>query len=148
MRKIRTPKVCDEEFEFKNESQEHLSQGIQEWTKLWKIDFKKPYHRPYHFKFFKGCLPQVLLGPFLKSLTHLSWKTIFQSGLVLFVKFLFFFNSKSFARLHWRLLTNLKASTKVFEAMFFYMYRYIISESLFNTLYIKIQKFSLGQKKR
>ena len=25
--------VCDEEFEFKNERQEHLSQGIQEWTK-------------------------------------------------------------------------------------------------------------------
>ena len=21
--------------------------------------------RPYHFKFFKGCLPQILLGPFL-----------------------------------------------------------------------------------
>ena len=23
------------------------------------------------FKFFKGCLPQILLGPFLYSLTHL-----------------------------------------------------------------------------
>ena len=27
--------------------------------------------RPYHFKFFKGCLPQILLGPFLNTLTHL-----------------------------------------------------------------------------
>ena len=26
--------------------------------------------RPYHFKFFKGCLPQILLGPFLNTLTH------------------------------------------------------------------------------
>ena len=27
--------------------------------------------RPYHFKFFKGCLPQILLGPFLNTLTDL-----------------------------------------------------------------------------
>ena len=27
--------------------------------------------RPYHFKFFKGCLPQILLGPFLNTLTKL-----------------------------------------------------------------------------
>ena len=26
--------------------------------------------RPYHFKFFRGCLPQIVLGPFLNSLTH------------------------------------------------------------------------------
>ena len=25
----------------------------------------------YHFKFFKGCLPQILLSPFLNTLTHL-----------------------------------------------------------------------------
>ena len=27
--------------------------------------------RQYHFKFFKGCLPQILLGPFLNTLTYL-----------------------------------------------------------------------------
>ena len=27
--------------------------------------------RPSHFKFFKSCLPQGLLGPFLNTLTHL-----------------------------------------------------------------------------
>ena len=27
--------------------------------------------RPHHYKFFKGCIPQVLLGPFLNTLTHL-----------------------------------------------------------------------------
>ena len=27
--------------------------------------------RPYHFKFFKGCLPQILLGPFLNNLIPL-----------------------------------------------------------------------------
>ena len=27
--------------------------------------------RPYPFKFFKGCLPQILLGPFLNTLSHL-----------------------------------------------------------------------------
>ena len=25
----------------------------------------------YHFKLFKGCLPQILVGPFLNTLTHL-----------------------------------------------------------------------------
>ena len=28
--------------------------------------------RAYQFKFFKGCLPQILLGPFLNTLSHLS----------------------------------------------------------------------------
>ena len=28
--------------------------------------------RPYYFKFFKGGVPQILLGPFLNSLCHLS----------------------------------------------------------------------------
>ena len=28
--------------------------------------------RPYHFKFFKGCLPQILPGPFLNTLTQMG----------------------------------------------------------------------------
>ena len=28
--------------------------------------------RPYHLKFIKGCLPQILVGPFLNTLTHTS----------------------------------------------------------------------------
>ena len=27
--------------------------------------------RPYPFKSFKGCLPQILLGPFLNTLSHM-----------------------------------------------------------------------------
>ena len=39
---------------------------------LWKIWSNLVYlSRPYHFKFFKGCLPQILLGPFLNTLTHI-----------------------------------------------------------------------------
>ena len=30
--------------------------------------------RPYIFNFFKGCLPQILLGPFLNFLSHLYAK--------------------------------------------------------------------------
>ena len=43
---------------------------------LWKIwSFSRPYHFP--FKFFKGYLPQVLLGPFLNTLSHLLfWKKV------------------------------------------------------------------------
>ena len=53
----------------------HLGQSIQEWTK--NNCGRQPYGlwsalgRPYHFKFFKGCLPQILLGPFLNTLSHL-----------------------------------------------------------------------------
>ena len=28
--------------------------------------------RPYHFKFFKDCLPQILFGPFLNTLSHMK----------------------------------------------------------------------------
>ena len=44
-----------------------MGQSIKEWTKknVWKLG------RPYHFKFFKGCLPQIFLVPFLSTLTHM-----------------------------------------------------------------------------
>ena len=29
--------------------------------------------KPYHFKIFEGCLPQILLGPFLNTLCHLKF---------------------------------------------------------------------------
>ena len=39
------------------------------WVKVFR---KGPYKsRPYHFKFFKGCLPQILLGLFLNTFTHI-----------------------------------------------------------------------------
>ena len=28
--------------------------------------------RPYHLNFFRGCLPQILLGPFLNTLSHIE----------------------------------------------------------------------------
>ena len=40
-----------------------------------KLTIKTPERRqgrPYHFKFFKGCLPQISLGPFLNTLSHLG----------------------------------------------------------------------------
>ena len=36
--------------------------------------------RPYHFKFFKGCLSQILLGPFLNTLIQIS-HSVFDVGL-------------------------------------------------------------------
>ena len=45
------------------------------WVKVFKdgpikICGRQPLGRPYHFTFFKGCLPQILLGPFLNTLTY------------------------------------------------------------------------------
>ena len=31
----------------------------------------KTFKGPYHFKFFKGCIAQILLGPFLNALSHI-----------------------------------------------------------------------------
>ena len=45
-------------------------------------------NRPYHFKFFKGCLPQVLLGPFLNSLTHIVIKV--SVSILIFLQYFYF----------------------------------------------------------
>ena len=56
---------------------------------MWKTAFKKfevtwsVLGRPDHFKVFKGCLPQILLGSFLNTLTHIILLlriTVFESA--------------------------------------------------------------------
>ena len=36
------------------------------------VAYLYPLSRPHHFKFFKDYLSQILLGPFLNTLTHLQ----------------------------------------------------------------------------
>ena len=46
--------------------------SVIRWFNNWFYDwFNNCLGRPYHFNFFKACLPQILLGPFLNTLTHL-----------------------------------------------------------------------------
>ena len=52
--------------------------GRQPFTKFEMICVS----RPYHFKFFKDRLPQVLLGWFLNTLTHMLVKNFLATGLV------------------------------------------------------------------
>ena len=40
--------------------------------------------RPYHFIFFKGCLPQTLLGPFFNILTHVLHAPVSNMNTALF----------------------------------------------------------------
>ena len=40
-------------------------QPLQNWSDMVCLS------RPYHFKFFKDCLSQVLLGTFLNTLAHI-----------------------------------------------------------------------------
>ena len=35
------------------------------------MKYSRMEHTSYSFKFFKGCLPQILLDPFLYTLTHI-----------------------------------------------------------------------------
>ena len=57
-----------------------MGQFIQEWTKynLWKTAFKKLngyglLKQTISVQIFKGCFPQILLGPFLNILSHKIW---------------------------------------------------------------------------
>ena len=50
-----------------------LWESIQEWTSKTCGRQSSCLSRPYPSKFFKGCLPQILLGPFLNTLSHI-WK--------------------------------------------------------------------------
>ena len=63
----------------------HMRQSVQEWTKqnLWDIAFKKfevtwfaltdISNFKFYFKSFKGCIPQILLGPLLNTLVHIKY---------------------------------------------------------------------------
>ena len=41
--------------------------------------------RPYHFKFFKDCLPQILFGPFLNILTRIYVSEVWPTNYELFL---------------------------------------------------------------
>ena len=41
------------------------------------VTFETKYSRMDQVKFFKGCLPQILLGPFLNTLSHLFLNHLF-----------------------------------------------------------------------
>ena len=43
-------------------------------------------NRPYHLKSFKGCLPQILLGPFLNTLTHLCFTEAIECRITVLLK--------------------------------------------------------------
>ena len=66
------------------------------------------FGRPYHFKFFKGCLPEILLGPFLNDLTQLYYiKGSFRDISNAFSKVIFrnssdrLFHNKEMIEIHW-----------------------------------------------
>ena len=42
----------------------------EKYSRMDQVKFAED-SRPYHVKFFKGCLPQILLGPFLNTLPRL-----------------------------------------------------------------------------
>ena len=41
--------------------------ALKKFEVIWSV-----LSKPYHFKFFKGSLPQILLGPFLNTLAHIK----------------------------------------------------------------------------
>ena len=65
--------------------------------------------RAYHFKFFKGCLPQILLGTFLNILTHMSNLTENKSFEHFFISF--FVQQRQFAKITFLSIAN--ANTKL-----------------------------------
>ena len=53
-----------------------MGQSIQDlWKTVFKNLCKTAFNRlsiPFPFKFFKGCLPQILLGPLLNTLSQMK----------------------------------------------------------------------------
>ena len=47
--------------------------------KIWRDMVRLSLSRPYHFKFLKGCLPQILLCPFLNTLSHIFDWALYKS---------------------------------------------------------------------
>ena len=50
-----------------------MKQSIQKWTKLGKICGRAPLKNLKRYgllKFFKGCLPQILIGSFMNTLSQ------------------------------------------------------------------------------
>ena len=55
---------------------------IMNGTTHLRMDQKKNcLSRPYHFRFFKGCLPQILLGPSLDTLSQMMDGELFKINL-------------------------------------------------------------------
>ena len=48
-----------------------MGKNIQEWTKIIEVIWSA-YRQTMALQIFKGCLPQVLLGPFLNTLPQIQ----------------------------------------------------------------------------
>ena len=63
--------VCLYETEYSRMNQVIFAEdSLKNWSDM--VCLSRPY--PYPLKFFKGCLPQILHGPFLNTLPHM-WRT-------------------------------------------------------------------------
>ena len=80
--------------------------------------------RQYHFKFFKGCLAQILFGPFLNNLTHMIVKrvSIFLTSLNAIAE-LWRYHTKLF-HIKKKITKHLKRISSAFPDMRHYQKRY------------------------
>ena len=64
--------------------EEYMGQSIQEWStlNLWKTAFKKLKWGMVCFRFFKGRPPQILLGPFLNTLSHTNLTIVLSKNIL------------------------------------------------------------------
>ena len=99
---------------------------------MWKRAFKKIWSdmvclgRPHQFKFFKGCFPQILLGPFFNTLSQLFISLVSGDISIYFNSWIFIYfpcylfadplntgrkleAHKTFRRRAWRLLNFISA---------------------------------------
>ena len=83
--------------------------------------------RPYHFKFYKGCILLILLGPFVNTLTHL----IYQSALPLILLISRSINKKITTSNIKRLYYKRCAHRHFFSARRFYIMIDVSSKRLF-----------------
>ena len=69
-------------------------------------------NRPYQLKFYKGCLSQILLGPFLKTLTHVSIQNVTSFAQLVPCSQLFQFFS-SIPNISYKLLDSIESNQNI-----------------------------------
>ena len=84
--------------------------------------------RPYHFNFFKGCLPQLLLGPFLNTLTWILYGVPRMFHLIGLNTHICSIRALLLIAVFWfSILINLKCLEKIGSVWFIYKKWHVIS---------------------
>ena len=91
--------------------------------------------RPFHLKFFKGCLPQILLGPFLNTMTQMCLSSTIPDELK-FADIVPGYKKQDVKdKSNYRLISFLPIISKLFEKVLYEQLETVANEIFFQKLH-------------